>query len=450
MPAQTGTTITMPQLGESVTEGTIGNWLKHVGERIEKYEPLVEVETDKASAEIPAPLAGVLAEIMIEPGTVVPVGAVLCRIDVAESAAPTPESSPSGDIHGSNGHGAPAAHRGNGQDGGVADEAHLLRTRSSPVVRRMAEEHGIDISQIEGTGIDGRVTKKDILAFVARASLPAEQAAIVLPDNERASNQPVPSELSATRTPERSRAEPAPIGATAPLYAGDEVIPVTSMRRRIAAHMVESVQTAPQATVVMEVDMTRAVSNRALHKDAFERRETVPLTYLPFVIKSVTTALREHPRLNAVWDDERIIERRALNIGVAVGLDDGLVVPVIRNADRLSIAGLAHAVADLAAQARANAFTADDLAGGTFTINNPGTFGSLVSTPILVPPQVAILSTEAIIKRPVVVDDMIAIRSMMNLSLTIDHRALDGLAATRFLRQVRHWLEAINDELPLY
>jgi 2-oxoisovalerate dehydrogenase E2 component (dihydrolipoyl transacylase) len=192
--------------------------------------------------------------------------------------------------------------------------------------------------------------------------------------------------------------------------------------------------------------MSAAVAWRAANKDAFRQREGVELTYLPIVLAGVTRALRDHPRLNATWDDTRIIHRGEINLGVAVALDDGLVVPVIRHADRLSLSGLAHAVADLAGKARAGALTPDDMAGGTFTVNNPGTFGSLVSTPILVPGQVGILSTEAIIKRPVVVDDMIGIRSMMNLSLTIDHRALDGLAATRFLAQVRDWLESIDDE----
>ena len=225
------------------------------------------------------------------------------------------------------------------------------------------------------------------------------------------------------------------------------MIPLTPMRRAIAANMVRSVQTAPHATVVMEVDMTPVVTWRAARKEAFRDREGIDLTYLPIILRAVTLALREHPRLNAVWDETRIIHRREINIGVAVALEDGLVVPVIRNADRLNIAGLAHALAELAAKARSGGLTPDDVSGGTFTVNNPGTFGSLVSTPILVPPQVAILSTEAIIKRPVVVDDMIGIRSMMNLSLSIDHRALDGLAATRFLQHVRHWLEGFNDSL---
>jgi 2-oxoisovalerate dehydrogenase E2 component (dihydrolipoyl transacylase) len=231
---------------------------------------------------------------------------------------------------------------------------------------------------------------------------------------------------------------------------GDEVIPLTPMRRAIAEHMVRSERTAPHVTCVMEVDMTNVVAYRAARKEEFARREGIELTYLPFAIKAVTLALRDHPRLNAVWDEERIIHRGSVNIGVAVGLEDGLVVPVIRHADRLSIAGLMHAVAELAGKARNGSLTPDDLTGGTFTVNNPGTFGTISSTPILVQPQVAILATEAIVKRPVVIDDMIAIRAMMNLSLSFDHRALDGLAAARFLQQVKAWLERVNENLSLY
>ena len=434
MPAKTLTTITMPQLGESVVEGTIGAWLKQIGDRIDKYDSLVEVETDKASAELPAPVAGILAEILVEPGSTVAVGTGLCRIQEADPGGalndPTPdEQTPSVEIvtNGAVSDHPPARHI----QSETRDEESLLRSRSSPVVRRLAEEHGINIQAIDGSGAGGRVTKKDILARIAQPGAAAEflsPAAQLAPGTESS---------SATRVP-------------AKVYPGDEVVAVTTMRRSIAEHMVRSERTAPHATVVMEVDMTRAVAYREARKEEFKRREGVDLTYLPLVVKAVTQALRDHPRLNAVWDDERIIHRAAVNIGIAVGLDDGLLVPVIRNADRLSVAGLVYALSDLAGKARAGSLTADEMAGGTFTVNNPGTYGSLVSTPILVQPQVAILSTEAIIKRPVVVDDMIAIHSMTNLSLSIDHRALDGLAATRFLQQIKRWLEAISDDLSLY
>ncbi|HEV2107124.1 MAG TPA: 2-oxo acid dehydrogenase subunit E2 [Thermomicrobiales bacterium] len=469
MPTETATTITMPQLGESVTEGTIGSWLKEVGDRIDKYEPLVEVETDKANAEIPAPAAGVLVEILVEPGTTVAVGTDLCRIEEPEAAgaAPAPETT-GGDDTGSAGGGggvlpvAPVPPSTIGRKGEITNEMELLRARSSPVVRRIAEEHGVNIAGVEGTGIGGRVTKRDLLAHLAQPLTPAAGQAAVGDEGptpatatqarEEAATEPVPAAVP-TREPAsalQSEARPAPTRAPVPVFPGDEVIPVTPMRRMIAEHMVRSQRTAPHATVVMEVDMTNAVAYRAARKEEFRRREGVELTYLPMVMKAATLALRDHPRLNAVWDEDRIIHRKAINIGVAVALEDGLVVPVVRNADRLSLAGLMHAVAELAGKARTGTLAPDDVAGGTFTVNNPGTFGSLVSTPILVQPQVAILSTEAIVKRPVVIDDMIGIRSMMNLSLSIDHRVLDGLAATRFLQQVKRWLEAANDDLALY
>jgi 2-oxoisovalerate dehydrogenase E2 component (dihydrolipoyl transacylase) len=437
MTTQTLTTVTMPQLGESVVEGTIGAWLKEIGERIDKYESLAEVESDKANAEVPSPVTGVLVEILVEPGSTVAVGTALCRIQEegassVEARSPRPPETTSSNGNGTHAVAAtsPPAVR---QPGEIPDEMTLLRTRSSPFVRRTAEEYGIDIAAVEGTGTGGRVTKRDILAHIAALGTVGEETRQAVP-------VPAP-----TPRPERE-------GRRAPVtvYPGDEVIPVTPMRRSIAEHMVRSERTAPHATVVMEVDMTAAVAWRAARKEEFSRREGVELTYLPIVLKAVTLALADHPRLNAVWDEDRIIHRKAINLGVAVALEDGLVVPVIRNAERLSLVGLAHAVAELAGKAREGKFAPDDLSGGTFTVNNPGTFGSLVSTPILVQPQVAILSTEAIIKRPVVVDDMIGIRSMMNLSLSIDHRALDGLAAARFLQQVKRWLENVNDDLPLY
>jgi 2-oxoisovalerate dehydrogenase E2 component (dihydrolipoyl transacylase) len=484
MATGTATTITMPQLGESVTEGTVGNWLKRVGEPVGKYEALVEVVTDKVNAEVPSPVAGVLAEILVEPETTVPVGAVLCRIEEAgvavasAAAAPAPAATVggNGDRDVAAGGGAPSvspisAVRGRAEIAAM-DETELLRVRSSPAVRRIAQEHGVEIARIGGSGIGGRVTKRDLVAHLAAA--PGT-------DGERGGAEvgaPAPPPLAATAagavspppvaaTPEAARPVPAtevvPVPPPAPepgaapaagrtpvpVFPGDEVVPVTPMRRTIAEHTVRSERTAPQATVVMEVDMTRVVAFRAAQKEAFRRREGIGLTFLPFAIKAATLALRDHPRLNAVWDEDRILHRAAINVGVAVALEDGLIVPVIRHADRLSVAGLMHAVADLAARARGGGLTPDDVAGGTFTVNNPGSFGSLVSTPILVQPQAAILSTEAIVKRPVVVDDMIAVRSMMNLSLTIDHRILDGLAAARFLQAVKGWLEA-EDTPSLY
>ncbi len=503
--AGVATTITMPQLGESVTEGTIGTWLKGIGDRVEKYEPLVEVVTDKVNAEIPAPVGGVLVAILVEPDTTVPVGAGLCLIDESggqdlaiHSGAPGSgtKSAARGDAESraqpaafpsqaSTSSADPGTVMGLRRKGEIADEAALLRARSSPAVRRIAEEHGIELAQVPGTGIHGRVTKQDILAYLATAPTApsvtdeaAADATVTEALQETAGAPPEsvptrdglatwsPSPPAAPITPATPMAAapapimPAAVGSQPPASSpqsvqpapGDVVVPLTPMRRAIAEHMVRSERTAPHVTVVMEVDMTRVVAYRTAHKEAFRRREGIDLTYLPFAIKAATTALRDQPRLNAVWDEPggRIVQRGAINVGVAVGLEDGLVVPVIKHADRLSLAGLMHAVAELAAKARSGTLAPDDVVGGTFTVNNPGTFGSLVSTPILVQPQAAILSTEAIVKRPVVIDDMIGIRSMMNLSLSIDHRVLDGLAAARFLQQVKAWLENVDEGLSLY
>lgn len=435
-----GTAITMPKLGESVTEGTIGTWLKAVGDTIDKYEPLVEVVTDKVNAEIPAPVGGILRTILIEPDTTVPVGTPICVIDeattdVAIEPAATDQTPPTTSLPAGDGTEVvpPSRARSGGSPTGPQDEASLLRTRSSPVVRRIAEEHGIALESVDGTGIHGRVTKQDLLRHVAGRS-PAEPATAAAP---------IPSATSPVRIDDVS-----PAISPLDLQPGDESIPLSPMRRAVAEHMVRSERTAPHVTVVMEVDMTGIVALRDRHRAAFRQREGVDLTFLPFAIKAATFALRDHPRLNSAWDEAggRIIQRGAINVGMAVGLDDGLIVPVIRHADRLSVTGLAHVVTELAARARAGTLGVDDLAGGTFTINNPGTFGSIVSTPILVQPQAAILSTEAVVKRPVVIDEMIAIRSMMHLSLSIDHRVLDGLAAARFLQAVKRWLEAITPD----
>jgi 2-oxoisovalerate dehydrogenase E2 component (dihydrolipoyl transacylase) len=240
------------------------------------------------------------------------------------------------------------------------------------------------------------------------------------------------------------------VGGQVELWEGDTVVPASPIRRSIAEHMVRSERTAPHVTSWVEVDMSGVVAARARLRERFQQEEGFDLTYLPFVIKATVHALREHPEINAVWDGDRIVRRKAINIGVAVSLDDGLIVPVIRNADEKSIVGIARAVRDLATRARANRLTIDDIQGGTFTVNNPGTFGTVLSTPIIVQPQAAILSTEAVIKRPVVVDDTIAIRPIMNLSLSIDHRILDGLQAARFQGTIKRWLESVQPDISIY
>lgn len=425
-----GTQVTMPKLGESVTEGTLGAWLKKIGERVEKYEPVVEVVTDKVTAEIPAPVSGVLIEILSEEGSTIPVGTPICVIDSGNGVA-AQESQPLGDLVAEtveesapaaplNGSARPAT-SDEREARNQRDEVALLRIRSSPLVRRLAAEHGIDLEVIDGSGVGGRVTKGDIEAAIANQGQPTAEAAPAV------------------------RFAPQAI----PLMPGDEVIQASQVRRQIAEHMVRSVQTAPHVTAWMEADMSNVVAARQNNRTQFQSREGFELTFMPFVLQVLVGVLRDQPELNAAWDDGKIIRRKAINVGVAVSLDDGLIVPVIKNADEKSLVGLARAVHDLATRARSNQLTPEDVSGGTFTLNNPGTFGTLFSTPIIVQPQAAILSIEAITKRPVVIDDAIAIRPMMNLSLSIDHRILDGLNAARFLGAIKRGLETFSVDTAL-
>lgn len=453
-----GTTITMPKLGESVTEGTLGSWLKQVGDPVEKYEPLVEVVTDKVTAEIPAPVSGTIVAIVGDEGSTIPVGGPICVIDEGGEGAADDISAPAQTVAGPDATAStptepvevtadqPARTASSKPSGDLAqaranrDEQEMLRIRSSPVVRRLAEEHEIDLTTIEGTGLAGRVTKADITAEIERRRQRPAPTAM----HEQVAAAAPPEQLSPLAQPPMPAPAHAPSAQPAPpveVWPGDEVIDASVMRRQIAEHMVRSVQTAPHVTVWMEADMSNVVAVRDRHKEEFAKREGFGLTYFPFLVRIVTQALREHPNVNAVWDNGRIIRRKAVNIGVAVALEEGLIVPVIMNADEKNVVGIARSVHDLAERARTNRLSADEVRGGTFTLNNPGTLGSLFSTPIIVQPQSAILSMEAIVKRAVVIDDAIAIRPMMNLSLSIDHRLLDGLAATRFLAAVKRGLE---------
>lgn len=429
-----GTRVTMPKLGESVTEGTLGSWLIKVGERVEKYEPVVEVVTDKVTAEIPAPVSGTLVEILSEEGSTIPVGTPICVIDTGDSVAPADEildqvaemaAESVDEVQEVAPVASSAPETADLQTARESrDEQAILRIRSSPLVRRLAAEHGVDLARIDGSGIGGRVTKSDIETAIATGDEPS---------------------VSAPATPEPAPVPTQPAPRFAPqvvqLMPGDEVVRASQMRRQIADHMVRSVQTAPHVTAWMEADMSNVVAARKNNRQRFRDSEGFDLSFMPLILQVLVQTLREQPELNAAWDDGKIIRRKAINVGVAVSVDDGLIVPVIRNADEKSLVGLARSVQDLATRARANQLLPDDVTGGTFTLNNPGTFGTLLSTPIIVQPQAAILSIEAITKRAVVIDDAIAIRPMMNLSLSIDHRILDGLHAARFLGRIKQGLE---------
>jgi 2-oxoisovalerate dehydrogenase E2 component (dihydrolipoyl transacylase) len=416
--------VKMPQLGESITEGTISKWLKQPGDRVKKYEGLVEVITDKVNAEVPAPLAGVLKEIKVKEGTTVTVGTEIAVIEesvgAATGATPTLAREEGKEREPEPAVAAPIPEEV--KSGGPTEG----RTRLSPAVRALIEEHRItdaELARIEGSGVGGRISKKDVEDFIGRRAQP------VAANGEQ--RQPV---------------------AAAPTVPGAETrVPLTPMRRAIASNMAKSKQTIPHAWTVAEVDMTNVVRFRHQVKDSFKQREGVDLTFVPIIVKAVVEGLKAVPVLNASWSEDGVVLHKDINVGVAVSVDDGLIVPVVHQADRMSIAGLAKSIDDLARRARATKLTIPDVQGATFTVNNPGTFGTILSYSIIAPPQAGILAMDAIVKRPVVLDgDAIAIRSMMNLCLSFDHRVLDGVSAARFLQGVRRWLEGFSEQVPLY
>ena len=437
------TIIELPQVGESVTEGTIVQWLKGVGDHVDRYDPLVEVLTDKVSMEVPSPVAGVITELLAEEGQTIPMGAPIASIqteDAVESPAPnriTP-AAPTEEPQSIDRTGvllkdvAPVGPTGAGnvvipaaQDAAASEQAGRgrQRRRYSPAVQRLADEHGIDLSQVQGTGISGRITRKDVLAYTEAQ---AQSTALDAP----AASVPTVSAVSVS--------------------ADEERLPLSPVRRLIAANMKRSASEIPAAWSITEVDVSGLVRRREALRDDFQRREGVNLTYLHFVIKAVAESLRENPLLNSSWADDAIILKKRINIGIAVAAPDGLVVPVLRYADTLSVAGIAVRASDLTARARQGKLAIEDVQGGTFTLNNTGALGSIASQPIINHPQAAILTTEAVVKRPVVIGDAIGIRSLMNICLTFDHRIMDGAEASAFSNAVKRRLEAICDDTGIY
>jgi 2-oxoisovalerate dehydrogenase E2 component (dihydrolipoyl transacylase) len=413
--------VKMPQLGESITEGTISKWLKQPGDQVKKYEGLVEVITDKVNAEVPAPMTGVLREIKAKEGATVTVGTEIAVIEEAgqPSTVRKPEvSSPAAP--------APEVPASSGQP---QEESVEEQPRLSPAVRALIEQHqitGAELARIQGSGIGGRISKKDVDEFLARRG----EAGAANGEQRQPEAVPPPA------LPQRGR---------------DELVTLTPMRKAIAANMLKSKQTIPHAWTVAEVDMTKVVRFRQQVKDSFRQREGVDLTFVPIIVKAVVEGLKSVPVLNASWGEAGVVLHKDINIGVAVSVEEGLIVPVIHQADRLSIAGLAKAIDDVARRARASKLGIPDVQGATFTVNNPGTFGTIMSYSIIAPPQAGILAMDAIVKRPVITEgDAIAIRSMMNLCLSFDHRVLDGVSAARFLQGVRHWLEGFSEQVPLY
>src|SRR5947207_7061847 len=478
----------MPKLGESVTEGTIGKWLKQPGDKVNKYDLLVEVQTDKVNTEIPSPVAGTLKEVKVEEGQTVPIGTLLAVFDTAdgEAAATAPQASaaaqpatqqkpsaapqapkpsqpggagtltcPSATAgRGPSAPSAPApalaaeraappppqssysAPQSSAAPTATAERPDLSDVRATPAVRKLASEQGIDISQIEGTGLGGRVSRKDVEDFIAQRQSSQQQAAArVVPAQTQASAQ--------SQAPARQ--------APVPSLAGDELVPLSQMRRAIANNMVQA-WAAPHAHAVMEVDVTDLMRYRDRVKAEFQEREGFDLSPAAFIAKAVVEALRTVPSVNSSWTDQGLIRHRELNLGYAVALgEDGLIVPVIKDADGKSLAGLMRSIRDVVDRAKARRLTLDDLSGGTFTLNNTGPLGTVVSSPIVPPGQAAILSSESIRKRLVVTDeDAIAIRQMMNIVIGFDHRVVDGSTAARFLTAVRDWLQTTGTSVPVY
>lgn len=436
----------MPQLGESVTEGTVGQWLKKVGDSVAKYDPLLEVVTDKVTAEVPSDFEGILQEVCVEEGDTVSVGTVLCRI-AAASDATVPVSSPQTDVPvqtemqgNDDTKGSTNAHF-SGPEAVMTASAQRRSGRFSPAVVSLADEHHIDLADVTGSGEGGRITRKDVLAYLesrqSRGAAPVEvKSGPSLPSSSQTSTTKADANL-----PEHRTAAPG---------ADVEVVEATAIRKTIARRMVESKHNAPHAWTMVEVDVTRLAQFRDTAKTDFKRREGVDLTYLPFFIKAAVEGLKRFPEVNSSWVDGQIHLKKRIHISIAVATDAGLTVPVIHDADNLSIAGLAHRINELAAKARSGRLTVDDVQGGTFTVNNTGAFGSVLSQPIINAPQAAILSCETIVKRPVVVNDAIAIRSMVNLCLSLDHRVLDGWVAGQFLQAIRERLSSFGPETVLY
>ena len=542
--------VTMPQLGESVAEGTIGKWLKQPGDTVAKYEPLLEVITDKVNAEVPSPFAGVLKEILVEEGATVPNNAEIAVIETADeggaanvaptalekeagtepegtveveprnvdaaaatASEPAKESATTGDAAPKGAaksaptapEAAPARPSYAPADGpggsderperaaasaapaptAVAPDAHgNPDARMTPAVRRLLREHGLTAAQIVGTGGGGRITREDVTNYVeaqrtgqpvggqavgaapapaassngsAPTASPAQQAAPAgsgaAPSPQSGASAPAPASTTAAPAPATSAATSAGTKIEFPAGADEVLVPLTQMRKGIAAQMTRALQ-APHAYVQMEIDATRLVAARDKVNREYRAKEGVALSYVPFVVKAAAVALKQNPTFNAHWTDAGLMAKRRVNIGVAVAVDDGLIVPVIRDADQLSIHGLNVAILDVANRARAGRLRVDDFGGGTFTVDNTGYLGTNLVMPILNVPEVGIVTMEAITKRPVVVStpdgDVIAIRPVMNMVLGVDHRANDGAGGAALLRDIKAWLEAVGPDTPIY
>jgi pyruvate dehydrogenase E2 component (dihydrolipoamide acetyltransferase) len=467
------TAVKMPQLGETVIEGTILKWLKQEGDQVALDEPLFEISTDKVDTEVPSSAAGTLTKILVPEGETVAVGTELAEISEAgggaggaeaPGAASQPASEGSGEAEASSATGsgddapsapappaapaptpeaAPAVEQVPSQMAASTSSAQALPDRGprsqilSPLVRRLASEHGVDLGQVSGTGTGGRITKNDVLGFVAAHGEAAPVTSTPPPAAQPAQPAPAaaPAALPAQPAPAAAQAAPAAVGG------GEEIVPVSHIRRTIAQHMKASLEISARAWNAVEVNMENVARVRERTKDAFKAREGFGLTYMPFVTRAVTEALLAHPMVNSELRGDQIAVKHFVNMGIAVSYDEGLIVPVLKGSDTMNLLGIARGINDLATRARAKKLLPDEVHGGTFTITNPGPFGSLISVPIINQPQTGILGFDTVEKRPVVIDDTIAIRHMVYISMSWDHRVIDGALASQFLARVKQNLE---------
>lgn len=439
---KTMTEIVVPQLAESLVSATIDKWLKQPGDWVDVYEPVCEIITDKVNAELPSTVAGKLVRILVGKGETVPVGTPICIIETEGSAEDA-------------GIGAAESQTAAPKEATATQVSEIdlqdapMRNRFSPAVQQLAAEHSIRLTDVPGTGLGGRITRKDVLAFVAAGGNQASSgnAAVPAARTVDAAAQVRSSGLHLTETPRFPKIE---VEGASGAGRGDSFIDVTPIRNTIARNMRQSVSEIPHAWTMIEVDVTNLVLLRNKLKDDFMKREGINLTYLAFLLKAVVNAIKDVPIMNSMWAVDKIIVKRDINIALAVGTEDSVLTPVIKNADHKNVAGLAKEIEELARKTREGKLTLSDMQGGTFTVNNTGSFGSILSYPIINYPQAAILTFESIVKRPVVINDMIAVRSMANLCLSLDHRILDGVICGRFLQRVKDNLESFNLESKLY
>lgn len=429
--------IKMPQLGESVTEGTISKWLVSVGDKVNKYDPLAEVMTDKVNAEVPSSFSGTIKELIAGEGDTMAVGEIICTIEIeggtsAEAPASDAAALESASAASASATPAPTADEGN-------------KARYSPAVLKLAQENNIDLTQVKGSGAGGRITRKDLKQIIESGNIP-QPSSQAEASKESAQAQPAPAQPAA-QTQTAAQAQSAAPAPSIPVAAGDIEIPVTGVRKAIAANMLRSKHEAPHAWTMVEVDVTNLVEYRNGLKDDFKKKEGFNLTFFAFFVKAVAQALKEFPQINSMWAGDKIIQKKDINISIAVATDDALFVPVIKNSDEKTIKGIGREINELAQKVRTGKLRSDEMQGGTFTVNNTGSFGSVQSMGIINYPQAAILQVESIVKRPVVMNHgMIAVRDMVNLCLSLDHRVLDGLVCGRFLARVKEILENTSKE----